>query len=281
MEHIGAAQQLQCPKERGHGHQDGRDADHQRAPAGPSAGSRLDHPGRRPALLDELEQARHELARLTGLTGGSLLLGTLPTAGVHLLPPPLSAFRRAHPDVTLSVADYDPPTGVTAVAAGEVDLALTHAHHPAEPTPVPSSVRPEPVLTGELVLVTAPGHALSGVTSLLPPAEPAGQPLISVAPRHPARREIEALPARSGATPALLVPTPGYTVVCAPASAGLGVAVVPKMVARTAATPVGMRLMEAGRLHRTTSVAYRPDEPAPAADAFRALLRGAFGRPGR
>ncbi|MET9446800.1 LysR family transcriptional regulator [Streptomyces cinerochromogenes] len=232
-------------------------------------------------VLDELERARHELARLTGLTGGALRLGTFPTAGVHLLPPALSAFRRAHPDVRLSVADYDPPSGVTAVAAGEVDLALTHTYHPAEPVPVPAAVRLEPVLVEELVLVTAPGHALASVSARLPLAELAGQPLISMAPHHPARREIEALLAEAGATPALLVPTPGYAVVCALVSAGLGVAVVPEMVARTATTPVGVRPLEGGRLRRTISVAYRADETYPAADAFRALLRGAFGRAGR
>jgi DNA-binding transcriptional LysR family regulator len=232
-------------------------------------------------VLDELERARHELALLTGLSGGALRLGTFPTAGVHLLPPALSAFRRAHPDVRLSVADYDPPAGVTAVAAGEVDLALTHTYHPGEPAPVPSSVGLEPVLEEELVLVTAPGHALSSASSRLPLDELAGQPLISMAPHHQARRAVEALLAGAGATPALLVPTPGYAVVCALVSAGLGVAVVPEMVARTAVTPVGMRALEAGRLSRTISVAHRVDEVAPAADAFRALLRGVFGRAGR
>ncbi|WP_316759199.1 LysR family transcriptional regulator [Streptomyces herbicida] len=229
-------------------------------------------------VLDELEQARHELARLAGLSGGTLRLGTFPTAGTHLLPPVLSAFHRAHPDVELSVADYDPPTGVAAVAAGEVDLALTHAYHPAEPVPVPSSVGLEPVLVEELVLVTAPGHALSSDSSRLPLSGLAGQPLVSMAPELPARQGVEALLARAGATPSVLVPTPGYAVVCALVSAGLGVAVVPEMVARTAVTPVGVRPLGAGELRRTISVAFRADEVAPAADTFRALLRGAFGR---
>lgn len=53
----------------------------------------------------------------------------------------------------------------------------------------------------------------------------------------------------------------------------------PGMVARTAATPVGTRLLEPGDLRRTISVVHRTDDrPAPAAEAFRALLRGAFGR---
>ncbi|MFE0509410.1 LysR family transcriptional regulator [Streptomyces sp. NPDC058964] len=229
-------------------------------------------------VLDELELARHELARLAGVSGGSLRLGTFPTAGVHLLPPALSAFRRAHPHVELSVADYDPPAGVAAVAAGEVDLALTHTYHPAESLPVPSSVRLEPVLVEELVLVTSPGHELSSASSRLPLAALAGQPLISMAPHHVARREVEALLVAAGAAPALLVPTPGYAVVCALVSAGLGVAVVPEMVARTAVTTVGVRPLEGGELRRTISVAYRADGVTPAAEAFRALLRGAFGR---
>ncbi|MET9045129.1 LysR family transcriptional regulator [Streptomyces sp. NPDC003631] len=232
-------------------------------------------------VLDELERARHELARLAGLAGGTLRLGTFPTAGIHLLPPALSAFRRAYPDVELAVADYDPPTGVHAVAAGDIDLALTHTYEPAEPVPLPASVSLEPVLVEELVLVTSPGHALTADASRLPPAELAGQPLISMAPRHPARQGVEAALAAAGATPSVVVETPGYAVVCALVSAGLGVAVVPEMVARTAATPVGSRHLEPGTLRRTISVAYRTDEAAPAADAFRALLRGAFGRAAR
>ncbi|NED31008.1 LysR substrate-binding domain-containing protein, partial [Streptomyces anulatus] len=70
--------------------------------------------------------------------GGRLRVGTFTTAGIHLLPPVLSAFRRAHPEVELAVADYEPPAGIAAVVAGEVDLALTHAYEPAaaEPSPV-------------------------------------------------------------------------------------------------------------------------------------------------
>ncbi|MFI5677579.1 LysR family transcriptional regulator [Streptomyces cellulosae] len=229
-------------------------------------------------VLDELERARHELARLTGLSGGTLRLGTFQTAGIHLLPPVLSAFRRAYPHVELSVADCEPPAGIAAVAAGEIDLALTHTYEPAEEVPLPSSVRAEPVLVEELVLVTAPGHTLAGGSARLPLTELAGQPLISMAPDHPARQGVEAALARAGATPSVLVATPGYALVCALVSAGLGVGVVPEMVARTTATPVGVRALEGGQLRRTISVAHRADEVAPAADAFRALLRGAFTR---
>ncbi|MEU9012457.1 LysR family transcriptional regulator [Streptomyces sp. NPDC048479] len=231
-------------------------------------------------VLDEMDRARHELARLAGLSGGRLRVGTFTTVGIHLLPPVLSSFRRAHPDVELTVAEYEPPGGVLAVAAGEVDLALTHAYEPAEPAPPPSGVILEPLLVEELVLVTAPGHALAGGSSRLPVADLAGQPLISSAPSHPPRKGVEGALARAGATPAVVVESPGYALVCALVSAGLGVAVVPEMVAAMAATPLGVRQLEPADFRRTISVAHRGEESSPAADSLRALLRGAFGRAG-
>lgn len=229
-------------------------------------------------VLDEMDQARHELARLAGLSGGRLRVGTFTTAGIHLLPPVLSAFRRAHPAVELAVAEYEPPDGVSAVASGAVDLALTHAYEPAVPVPLPSGVAAEPLLDEELVLVTAPGHALTGGSGRLPVAELAGQPLISSAPSHPPRQGVEAALAAAGATPAVVCESPGYALVCALVSAGLGVAVVPEMVAAMAMTPLGVRALEPAGLRRTISVVHRPGEASPAADTLRALLRGAFGR---
>jgi DNA-binding transcriptional LysR family regulator len=231
-------------------------------------------------VLDEMEQARHELARLAGLSGGRLRVGTFTTVGIHLLPPVLSAFRRAHPDVELTVAEYEPPAGVLAVAAGDVDLALTHAYEPAEPTPLPAGVVLDPLLVEELVLVTAPGHALAGGSGRLPVAELAGQPLISSAPSHPSRKGVEGALAQAGASPAVVCESPGYALVCALVSAGLGVAVVPEMVAAMAATPLGVRQLEPAAYRRTISAAHRGEESGPAAESLRALLRSAFGRAG-
>ncbi|WP_406264668.1 LysR family transcriptional regulator [Streptomyces sp. NBC_00191] len=229
-------------------------------------------------VLDEMDRARHELARLSGLSGGRLRVGTFTTVGVHLLPPVLSSFRRAHPDVELTVAEYEPPGGVLAVAAGEVDLALTHTYEPAEPAPPPVGVVLEPLLVEELVLVTAPGHALAGGSGRLPVADLAGQPLISSAPSHPPRKGVETALARAGATPAVVCESPGYALVCALVSAGIGVAVVPEMVAAMSATPLGVRQLDPADFRRTISVAHRGEESGPAAESLRALLRGAFGR---
>lgn len=234
--------------------------------------------GRARRVLDELEQARHELAQLAGLSGGRLRVGTFTTAGVHLLPPVLSAFRRAHPDVELAVTEYEPPDGIAAVTAGEVDLALTHTYEPAVADPPPAGVTVEPLLVEELVLATAVGHRLSEGTGRLPVAELAGRPLISSAPAHPPRRGVESALAAAGAARAVVCESPGYALVCALVSAGLGVAVVPEMVASLSATPLAVRRLEPAEFRRTISVVHRGDRATAAAATLLALLRSGFGR---
>lgn len=236
--------------------------------------------GRARRVLDEMDQARHELARLTGLSGGRLRVGTFVTAGIHLLPPVLTAFRRAHPDVELAVTDYEPPAGVAAVAAGDVDLALTHAYEPAAAAPLPAGVSADALLVEDLVLVTAPGQMLSGSSGPLPLAELAGRPLISSAPLHPPRRGVERALAEAGATPAVVCESPGYALVCALVSAGLGVAVVPEMVAAMSPAPLAVRRLEQAGFRRTISVVHRGRENTAAAATLLALLRSGFGRAG-
>ncbi|MFE7328781.1 LysR family transcriptional regulator [Streptomyces sp. NPDC057565] len=229
-------------------------------------------------VLDEMDRARHELSRLAGLSGGRLRVGTFTTAGIHLLPPVLSAFRRAHPDVELSVTDYEPPGGIAAVASGEVDLALTHAYEPGPAAPVPSGVCVEPLLVEELVLITAVGQVLSEGTGRLPVTELAGRPLISSAPAHPPRRGVENALAEVGATPAVVCESPGYALVCALVSAGIGMAVVPEMVAAMSPTPLSVRRLEPAAFRRTISVVHHGERASGAAATLCALLRGGFGR---
>ncbi|MER0443312.1 LysR substrate-binding domain-containing protein [Streptomyces sp. Edi4] len=51
----------------------------------------------------ELTAAENELANFAGLRAGILRIGTFPTVGASLLPRAVIAFRKAHPDVRLTV----------------------------------------------------------------------------------------------------------------------------------------------------------------------------------
>jgi DNA-binding transcriptional LysR family regulator len=229
-------------------------------------------------VLDQMERARLELAELAGVSGGRLRVGTFSSAGMHLLPPVLTAFRRAHPAVRLSVAEYEPPAGLFSVAEGTADLAVTHAYEGAADPPAPRGLSVEPLLVEDLVLITAPGQALSARAAPLSWAELDGQPLISAPDSYPNRRAIEAALAAAGVTMPVVCETPAYVTVCALVSAGLGVGLVPRMVAGAAAVPLGVRPLAPPGLRRTIAVAWRTEDRGPAVAALRALLLAGYRR---
>ncbi|MEW2516932.1 LysR family transcriptional regulator [Actinacidiphila alni] len=229
-------------------------------------------------VLDQMERARLELAELAGVSGGRVRVGTFSTAGMHLLPPVLTAFRRSHPAVRLIVAEYEPPAGLVAVAEGAADLALTHVYDGAPDAGAPGGVTVEPLLVEELVLITAPGQALAASAAPLALAELDGQPLVSSPDTYPNRRAIEVALDVVGARMPVVCETPSYVTVCALVSAGLGVALVPRMVADAAAVPLGVRALAAPGIRRTIALGWREQERGPSAAALRALLLAGYRR---
>ncbi|HEY3482328.1 MAG TPA: LysR family transcriptional regulator [Streptomyces sp.] len=233
-------------------------------------------------VLDQMERARLELAELAGVSGGRVRVGTFSTAGMHLLPPVLTAFRRSHPAVQLSVAEYEPPAGLQAVAEGAADLAITHTYEGAPDTGVPGGLTVEPLLIEELLLITAPGQALAESPAPLSLPELDGLPLVSAPAAYPNRRAIEAALAAAGVTMPVVCETPAYVTICALVSAGLGVGLVPRMVAESAAVPLGVRQLASPGLHRTIALGWRTQERGPAVGALRTLLLAGYRRqPGR
>lgn len=81
----------------------------------------LRHAGR---ILAELGAAEAELGAIAGGTGGELRLASFPTAGATLMPLAVAAFRSAHPDVSLSLAEGEPEEIAPRLRDGEFDLAL-------------------------------------------------------------------------------------------------------------------------------------------------------------
>src|SRR6476660_2646885 len=81
-------------------------------------------------VLARLDAAEHELAELAGRRNARLRLGGFPTALATLVPGALTAYRRARPDVTLSVVGDHMQRLLTRLHGGELD------HHPALRRPV-------------------------------------------------------------------------------------------------------------------------------------------------
>ncbi|HEX5055560.1 MAG TPA: LysR family transcriptional regulator [Gammaproteobacteria bacterium] len=75
-------------------------------------------------ILNEIEESRRVVANLSGVIGGPLQLATSHHIGLHRLPPVLRDFSRRYPDVGLDIRFMESEAACTAVAAGELELAV-------------------------------------------------------------------------------------------------------------------------------------------------------------
>jgi LysR family transcriptional regulator, transcription activator of glutamate synthase operon len=114
------------------------------------------------AVLDQLDQARADLAELAGVVRGRLRVGA--TQGLTALDVPglLASFHGRYPGVTLALRTGLVAQLLTDLAAGELDVVLGPIHADLAP-----QYLAEPLVTEELVLITPPGRALpAGAISL-------------------------------------------------------------------------------------------------------------------
>jgi DNA-binding transcriptional LysR family regulator len=132
-------------------------------------GVRLTEPGRvlaatADAVAVELDSARQELSRLAQGEVRHLTVVTFPSGGQRLLPPALSRFTRAHPDVEITVMEAEPHESVPLMRAGNADIALVY-----QPTPVERDERAltwRLLLTDPMYLVLPADHPLAGASKL-------------------------------------------------------------------------------------------------------------------
>jgi DNA-binding transcriptional LysR family regulator len=76
------------------------------------------------AVLDRLDVARREIAALRDLDGGRLRIGAFATAGAALVPHAMVAFQRDFPKLELSFSDGLTDELAARLRAGELDVAV-------------------------------------------------------------------------------------------------------------------------------------------------------------
>lgn len=77
------------------------------------------------AILALLADAEAEVRAIGELRGGRLRMAAFPTAAATLAPLAIAAYRRAHPDVTLSLTMAEPADALPMLMSGELDVALS------------------------------------------------------------------------------------------------------------------------------------------------------------
>jgi DNA-binding transcriptional LysR family regulator len=218
-------------------------------------------------ILADTETARREVQEVAQLRRGRVRLGAPPSLCASLVPDVLKDFHRRYPGVDLLVHEDGSQDLVRVLAAGELDLALI-----ITPLPVQApALATEELLREELVVVSGPSEPAPVRRGGLRIEELRGRPLVMFRRGYDLREHTLAACRGAGFEPSFSVEGGEMDAVLGFVRAGLGLAVVPSMVAERS----GLRVTPFAPpgLHRTISIAHRGDvSPPRAARELRRIL---------
>jgi DNA-binding transcriptional LysR family regulator len=200
-------------------------------------------------VLVSLTRTEEELRAYTSLGGGRLRMATFASAAASVMPLALARFRKRHPAVELIVTVADPVDSLPQLRAGELDIALCnysehdwHGRRGNEPAGLPLELIH---LFDDPMFVALPaGHPLADapVLDLRQLADEAWMiPTTDTCPDADLFRDAcEAV----GVSPRIAFQYDNYGALLGFVAAGVGIAVIPDMIARSARSDVVLRTLD-------------------------------------
>jgi DNA-binding transcriptional LysR family regulator len=212
-------------------------------------------------ILADADTARHEVQELAQLRSGRIRLGATPSLCTGLLPDVLRAFHDRYPGIRLLIEEGGSHDLVRELARGALDLALVVL---PLPTPSPALTTVE-LLREDLVVVSSPEAPAPGRGRTVRISDLEGERLVMFRHGYDLRELTVAACRAEGFEPDFAVEGGEMDAVLGFVRAGLGVAVVPRMVATKSGR--GLRVTPLARpgLHRTIALAHRSDVAPPRA----------------
>ncbi len=222
------------------------------------------------AILARLEDAEAELRALMGLEGGRLRIATFASAASSIVPLAIASFRQRHPAVELEVKMADPVDSLPRLRAGELDLVLSH-----------DSMAGEEGLPGmELVhlfddpmYVALPaGHPLADEPQLELARFKDEQWMLATTATCPDSRLFLRACHDAGFEPQIAFQNDDYQAILGFVAAGVGVALIPDMVARGVRGDVVVRVLDPAPPARPILAVVPTGYRAPAVEAMLDVL---------
>ncbi|WP_035154274.1 LysR family transcriptional regulator [Cohnella thermotolerans] len=222
-------------------------------------------------IVDMTEQLRREMEDIADLRKGRIVIGSLPMTGAHVLPDVLTAFRSVYPQIELALVEETSSQLEQLTASGGIDVCLLSLPL------VEPSLAYEPIIEEEIFLAVPPDHPLARrpASQTVPIAELKDEPFVLLKKGQGFRAIAHSLCEGAGFSPRAVFESGNIETVQSLVAAGMGVAFVPQMVARSPVNghaPVYVRLE--GNPTRTLVIAYRKGRYlSNAAEAFIATFR--------
>jgi DNA-binding transcriptional LysR family regulator len=224
------------------------------------------------AALGSLRTLEDDIHLLLGGVIGRVRLGSFPSAGEHLLPAALSAFRRANDRIEVGLDEGEPEELMPLLLARELDVALVY-RYALVPRPWPRGVKTRRLLTEDLLLVLPADHPQAG-NEVVDVANLAEDTWVSTRSGTAAATMLPQLCRGHGFEPAVSYRSNDYGVIQGLVRAGLGIAVIPALGYRPH-DQLAVARMEAASTHRDVFLAVSPAAPRPLVDAMAAALEQA------
>ena len=232
-------------------------------------------------VLLSLARTEEELRAHVDLQGGSLRMAVFASAAASVAPQALARFRAHHPAVELTVSVADPAESLPLLRAGELDLALCNSVDTALAAARPRGAHEPGGLRVELVelfddpmYVALPSdHPLVDVRRLRLDLLAEESWMLATRDSCPDAELFFAACAAQGIEPRVAFQYDDYAALLGFVAAGVGISVVPDMVARAAREDVVIRTPEPALPPRPISAAIPAGYRAPAVTAMLQTLR--------
>lgn len=232
-----------------------------------NAGQLLTEHARR--IIADLDTAAQAVAAAGSETAALLRIASFATATRRVVAPAMIAMRRRHPLIELTFTEIEPEESVPAVAAGQVDVALTH-QYAGFPGPVSRGLHQQHVFTDPLLLAVpatpSPGEAATELRAY------AGADWISGISYQGFQAVTEMACHVAGFEPRVKSRADTYAVVLDLVAAGLGVALIPRSAAGQRSGVTLLEITAPVNLARAVHVTTRASDRSPAVAAFRQEL---------
>jgi DNA-binding transcriptional LysR family regulator len=210
-------------------------------------------------ILADADTARHEVLELAQLRRGRVRLGATPSLCTGLLPEVLRAFHDLHPGVRLLIEEGGSHDLVRELARGALDLALV-----VLPLPTPSPALTTVELFQEDLVVVSSARS-PAPRSPVRIGDLAGRPMVMFRHGYDLRDLTLAACRAAGFEPEFTVEGGEMDAVLGFVRAGLGIGVVPRMVASSAGHELRVTPLARPGLRRTIALAHRSDVAPPRA----------------